>query len=64
MITFASSEDDAFSLNAPVAGVIKDATVKGSSALLRSVLGIVSASRAAQGGTKAFEDATKFLVAE
>lgn len=30
---------------------------------MRSVLGIVSASRAAQGGAKAFEDATKFLVA-
>lgn len=62
-VTFASSDDDAFNLNAPVAGQIKDAQVKGNPVVLRSVLGYVSASRAAQGGQKAFMDATKFLVA-
>jgi len=50
-------------LNAPVAGVIKDATIKGNPLVLRSILGYSSASRAAQGGEKAFMDATKFLVA-
>jgi hypothetical protein len=62
-VTFASSDEDAFNLNAPVAGQIKDAQVKGNPIVLRSLLGYVAASRAAQGGTKAFMDATKFLVA-
>lgn len=62
-VTFASSDDDAFALNAPVAGSIKDAQVRGNPVVLRSVLGYVSASRAAQGGAKAFMDATKFLIA-
>jgi hypothetical protein len=62
-VTFASSDDDAFNLNAPVAGVIRDAQVKGNPIVMRSLLGYVSASRAALGGQKAFMDATKFLVA-
>lgn len=62
-VTFASSDDDAFNLNAPVAGQIKDAQVRGNPVVLRSVLGYSAASRAAQGGAKAFMDATKFLVA-
>lgn len=62
-VTFASSDDDAFNLNAPVAGQIKDAQVRGNPVVLRSVLGYVAASRAAQGGAKAFMDATKYLVA-
>lgn len=61
-VTFASSDEDAFNLNAPVAGQIKDAQVKGNPIVLRSLLGYVAASRAALGGTKAFMDATKFLV--
>lgn len=62
-ITFASSEDDAVNLNAPVSGAIRDATIKGNVAVLRANLGYAAASRAAGGGAKAFEDATKFLVA-
>lgn len=62
-VTFASSDDDAFALNAPVAGQIKDAQVRGNPVVLRSVLGYTAASRAAQGGAQAFMDATKFLVA-
>lgn len=62
-VTFASSDDDAFNLNAPVAGQIKDAQIRGNPVVLRSVLGYTAASRAAQGGAKAFMDATKFLVA-
>jgi hypothetical protein len=62
-VTFASSDDDAFNLNAPVSGVIKDAQIKGNPLVMRSLLGYVAASRAAQGGNKAFMDATKFLVA-
>ena len=62
-VTFASSDEDAFNLNPPVAGVVKDAQVKGNPVVMRSLLGYVAASRAAQGGQKAFMDATKFLVA-
>jgi hypothetical protein len=62
-VTFASSDDDAFNLNAPIAGQIKDAQVRGNPLVLRSVLGYMAAQRAAQGGNKAFMDATKFLVA-
>lgn len=62
-VTFASSDEDAFNLNPPVAGVIKDAQIKGNPVVMRSLLGYVSASRAALGGQKAFMDATKFLVA-
>src|ERR1044072_1871214 len=62
-VTFASSDEDAFNLNPPVAGVVKDAQVKGNPIVMRSLLGYVAASRAAQGGQQAFMDATKFLVA-
>ena len=61
-ITFASSDDDAFSLQPAISGSIKDAQVKGSPAVLRSILGYSAASRAAQGGAQAFMDATKFVV--
>jgi hypothetical protein len=62
-VTFAGGTDDAFSLQAPISGVIKDAQVRGSQMVLRSVLGYAAASRSAGGGQKAFEDSTKFLVA-
>lgn len=61
-VTFAQAGEDAFNLNAPVAGKIKDATVRGTQLVLRSVMGYASASRASQGGPKAFESATKFLI--
>lgn len=62
-VTFASSDEDAFNLQPAVAGVIKDAQIKGNPVIMRSLLGYTAASRAAQGGAKAFMDATKFLVA-
>jgi len=62
-ITFAQSTDDAFNLNPPIAGQIKDAQVRGSPAVLRSVLGYTAAARAMQGTAQSFMDATKFLVA-
>jgi len=61
-VTFAQSGEDAFNLNAPVAGKIRDATVRGTQLVLRSVMGYASASRSAEGGAKAFKQATKFLV--
>lgn len=61
-VTFAKSGEDAFNLNAPVAGKIRDATVRGTQLVLRSVIGYASASRSTQGGAQAFQQATKFLV--
>lgn len=61
-VTFAASDDDAFNLNAAVAGAIKDAQVRGNPIVIRSLLGYNAAQRALQGGSKAFKDSTKFLV--
>lgn len=61
-ITYADSADDAFALLPAISGATKDASVRGSPAVLRSVLGYNAASRAAQGGQASFMDATKFLV--
>lgn len=57
-----STGGDAFTLNAAIAGQIKDAQVQGAQLVLRSILSYTAASRSVGGGTKAFEDATKFLV--
>jgi len=61
-VTFAGATDDAFALNAPIAGQLKEAQVRGSQMVLRSVLGYAAAARAAAGTQAAFEDSTKFLV--
>lgn len=60
-ITFASSDEDAFNLRPAISGVIKDATIKGNSALLRGLIGINAVSRS-QGSKQAFMDATKYVV--
>ena len=62
-VTFAGATDDAFTLNDAIAGSIKDAQIQGTQLVLRSVLGLAAASRAAGGDGKAFMAATKFLVA-
>lgn len=62
-VTFAGPNDDAYDLNAAIPGQVKDAVVQGTQLVLRSVMGFTSASRAAEGGSKAFQNATKFLVA-
>lgn len=61
-VTFATSDDGAFSLNNAVPGQIKDATVKGYQLVLRGILSYSAAARAMGPGERAFEDATKFLV--
>lgn len=61
-ITFGSSTDDAFSLEAPISGVVKNAEVRGNPVVLRSLLGYTAASRA-QSSAQAFEDATKYIIA-
>lgn len=60
--TFANSGEGAFNLNVPISSKTKDATVRGTMMVLRSALSYEAASRAAGGGNKAFEDATKYLV--
>jgi hypothetical protein len=60
-ITFAASTDDAFNLLPAISGVIKNAEVRGSPAVLRSILGYNAASRS-QSSAGAFMEATKFLV--
>lgn len=61
-ITFAGPTDDAFALAAPVAGQIQNAQVQGYPKVLRSYLGYNSISRS-MSSPQAFEQATKFLVA-
>lgn len=60
-ITFASSDEDAFNLRPAISGVIKDAVIRGNSALLRGLIGINAVSRS-QGSKQAFMDATKYVV--
>lgn len=61
-ITLASSDEGVFNLNAPIAGVMKNAQVKGSQLVLRSALSYESAARSVNGGQVAFQEASKFLV--
>lgn len=61
-VTFAGATDDAFDLADAVAGATKDAQVQGTQLVLRSMLGLAAASRAAAGDKAAFMGATKFLV--
>jgi len=61
-VTFAASEEDAFSLNPAVAGQIKNAEVRGNALVLRSVIGYKAIS-ASIGSEAAFQEATKYLVA-
>jgi hypothetical protein len=61
-VTFSGSGDEAFDLLAPIAGQIKDATVQGSQLVMRSAMSYAQAARSAEGGAKAFKQATKYLV--
>lgn len=61
-VTFADDSEGAFELQAPVAGQVRNAVVKGYQLVLRSVLSYQAAARAMGGEPRAFEDSTKFLV--
>jgi hypothetical protein len=61
-VTFAASEEDAFALNPAVAGQIKNAEVRGNALVLRSIIGYKAIS-ASVGSESAFQEATKYLVA-
>ncbi len=61
-VTHADPTEGAFALEAPIAGQIKDAVVKGYQLVLRSVMGYAQAQRSMGPGERAFEESTKFLV--
>lgn len=61
-VTFAGSDEDGFTLNAAVAGTIKNAEVRGNALVLRSVIGYKAISTSTS-SEQAFEQATKYLVA-
>ena len=60
-VTYGGDEGDAFTLEAPIAGTVKQATVKGNEIVLRSFLSYGAASRA-QKSEGAFVRNTKHLV--
>ena len=62
-ITFGGPGDGAFTLNAAVAGVTRDATIRGHQMVLRSQIAYSAASRAVSKGKQAFESSTKYMVA-
>jgi hypothetical protein len=61
MVTYGGDDGDAFNLNAPIAGTIKQATVSGNEIVLRSYLSYGAASRAEKSEV-AFVRSTKHLV--
>ena len=62
-ITYGGSDGSAFALNAAVAGQMRDAQVQGFEMVLRSSLSVGAVSRSLNKGEGAFENATKYLVA-
>jgi hypothetical protein len=62
-VTFAAEDEGAFALNPAITGQVKNAQVRGFQMLLRSVMAYDAAYASLGGGAKAFEDGTKFLVA-
>jgi hypothetical protein len=60
-ITFAGPDEDAYALNAAVAGKTKEAIVKGYQMVLRTSIGYAAISRSV-GSEKAFGQATKVIV--
>lgn len=62
-VTFGGPGDGAFNLNSAVAGITRDAQIRGHQLLLRSVISYSAASRATAKGKQAFESSTKYLVA-
>jgi hypothetical protein len=61
-VTFASSDEDGFTLQDAVAGTIKNAEVRGNALVLRSIIGYKAISTSTS-SEAAFQEATKYLVA-
>lgn len=60
-VTFAGEGEDAFTLNNAVSGQVKNARIRGTQLVLRSVMGYAAASRSVS-SKNAFVQSTKFLV--
>jgi len=61
-VTYAGSEDDAFSLNDPEAMQTKTARVKGSQIVMRCAIGYKAAAAIASKGKKAFLNSTEYVI--
>lgn len=61
--SYGSSDEAAFALNAPANGTVKEAQIKGYQIVLRSAMSYNVLSRASSAGARAFESATKLVVA-
>ena len=61
-VTYAGSDEDAFTLEKPEAMTTKPARLKGSQLLIRSAIGYKAAAAAVKGGPKAFLNATELVI--
>lgn len=60
-ISFAEPDEGAFALNPPIAGVIKQATIRGYQMVLRSAMAFDTMFAADSAGERAFEESTKYI---
>lgn len=60
-ISFAEPDEGAFALNPPIAGVIKQASIRGYQMVLRSAMAFDTMFGADSAGERAFEEATKYI---
>ena len=60
-VSFAEPDEGAFSLNPPISGVIKQASIRGYQMVLRSAMAFDTMFGADSAGERAFEEATKYI---
>jgi hypothetical protein len=60
-VSFAAPDEGAFALNNPIAGVIKQANIRGYQMVLRSAMAFDTMFAADSAGERAFEEATKYI---
>lgn len=60
-VSFAEPDEGAFSLNPPISGVIKQASIRGYQMVLRSAMAFDTMFAADSAGERAFEEATKYI---
>lgn len=60
-VTFAEPDEGAFTLNPPISGAIKQASIRGYQMVLRSAMAFDTIFAADSAGERAFEEATKYI---
>jgi hypothetical protein len=60
-VSFAEPDEGAFALNPPIAGVVKQASIRGYQMVLRSAMAFDTMFGADSAGERAFEEATKYI---